>query len=336
MADRYQLGVAGLVHDHVWAELAKWKETGQVDIVAAADPNAPLQERIANEFGVQQLFSSVTEMLENSEVDILQVCTSNAGALEVIEAAAERKIPVVLEKPMAATLEQADRMLSAMEEAGVLFFVNWPNRWRPPTLRAWEQIQQGVIGEVFQARVRMAHRGPREFGCSDYFCDWLYDASQNGGGALIDYCCYGAAAFRYLFGMPQAVQAVAGRLAKEDINVEDNAAITLLYEKRFAIAEASWSQIPSYHDAVYLGSKGTLWTDAGKMWVAYEEGEQRELPVEPLPEGHRTGPESFLACLKSGESPGDVCSPQICRDVQEILQSGLQAAQTGQRIQLSS
>ncbi len=333
MAEKLRLAVVGLVHDHVWGELRRWLDTNRIEIVAAADANIPLRERIRQEFGVDQRFDSADAMFEACQIDIVQVCTSNAAAADVVEQAARRGIHVMLEKPMAATLEQADRMLTAANKSDIQFMINWPFRWRPNTLQSWKLVSDGIVGDVFNARVRMAHKGPREFGCSEYFCNWLYDPSQNGGGAIIDYCCYGAAAFRHVFGMPNSVQAVAARLAKKDIAVDDNAAITLIYDDRFAVTEASWCQIPSYHDSVYMGTKGTLWTEDGKIMVAIENSQQ-EITVEPLPNGRRTGPEYFLTCLENGETPADVCAPRVCRDTQEILEAGLRSAESGTRISL--
>jgi predicted dehydrogenase len=333
MSKAYRLGVAGLVHDHVWKELSHWQATGRVKIVAAADPHEPLRERLAREFGVQRFYDDAAKMFEDCELDVVQVCASNTEGAEVVEAAAARGVHAVVEKPMAANLPQADRMLAASEQAGTVLFINWPNRWRPNTLQAWKLVNDGAIGQLFDARIRMAHGGPRELGCSDYFCDWLYDASRNGAGALVDYCSYGAVGFRYLLGMPLAVQAVAGRLTKTDIPVEDNAVITLIYEQALAHAEASWSQVPAYHDAVYLGTTGTLWTESGKIWLADNNG-RREITVEPLPAGAQNGPEYFLTCLETEQRPTDVCSALLCRDAQEILEAGLQSAVSGRRIAL--
>lgn len=333
MADKLRLAVAGLVHDHVWDELRKWADTGRVDIVAAADPHARLRERAQSEYGVDQLFATPAEMFDKCNVDAVQVCTSNADGVAVVEEAASRGIHAVVEKPMAATLSGADRMLAAAEQAGITLFVNWPFRWRANVPLSWQLIQEGIIGQVFNARIRMAHKGPREFGCSDEFCGWLYDASQNGGGAIIDYCCYGAVALRYLFGMPKAVQGVAGRLTKTDIDVDDNAAITLIYDNCHGVTEASWSQIPAYHDALYLGTSGSLWTLEGRIFVAAEY-DQREIPVESLPEGEQTGPELFLKCLETGMRPPDVCCPRVCRDAQEILQAGVDSNARGVRLSI--
>lgn len=334
MARPYRLGIAGLVHDHVWRELGHWARTERVEFTAAADPNPPLRERVEREFGANRLFDDPAAMFEQCDLDVVQVCTSNRDAEPVVKAAAERGVHIVLEKPLSATLAQGERMCEAAEQGGVRFFINWPNRWRLPTLEAWNLVKQGAIGDVFHATMRMAHKGPREFGCSDYFCDWLYDASQNGAGALIDYCCYGAVAFRHLFGMPEAVQAVRGRLTKDDIDVDDNATITLMYPHRFASAEASWSQIPSYHDAVYLGTTGSLWTAGGQLQLAGEGGYTKQVRVQPLPAGRSNGPEMFLTCLETGEPFPDVCSARVCRDAQEILEAGLRAADSGRRVSL--
>lgn len=332
MPEKLKLAVAGLVHDHVWDELERWRDTDRVDFVAAADPHGELTDRAREEFGVEHCFADTKAMFDSVHPDVVQICTSNAAGLAVVEQAAERGIHIVLEKPMAATLKQADRMLAATAAGDRIFLINWPFRWRPNTLHAWKLVEDGFVGDVFHATIRMAHKGPREFGCSDFFCDWLFDAEQNGGGAMIDYCCYGAVGFRHLFGMPNAVQAVSAMLTKTDINVEDNASITLIYDDRFAVTEASWSQIPSYHDMVFLGTTGTMWTEHGRLRFAREDGVPTDIPVEPLPDGQGSGPEMFLHCLDTGTTPPDVCDAKTCRDAQAILSAGQAAAESGSRI----
>ena len=226
-------------------------------------------------------------------------------------------------------------MLAAAESAGTILLVNWATAWNPALRTAYRLATEGAIGQVFQVRVRMAHCGPKELGCSEYFYGWLYDAEKNGAGALMDYCCYGAAFCRYLLGAPRAVQGVAGCLVKEDFPVDDNAAITMIYDGAFGIAEASWTQVPSYHDMEILGSEGTLVTDAGKLWVATKEKKERS-PVEldDLPEGERNGPEYLIHCLETGKTPEGMCTARNCRDAQEILEAGLISAREGRRIEL--
>lgn len=335
MPAKLRLGVAGLVHDHVWNELKCWAATGSVEIVAVADSNEPLRQRARDEYGVERIFDDPRAMLDECNLNVVEICTSNADALPVVLAAAQRGVHCKIEKPMAASLADADAMLAAVEKSGVTLMVNWPNRWRPNTTHAWRLVRDGAIGQVFTARVRMAHGGPRELGCSDYFCDWLFDASQSGSGALIDYCSYGAAAFAHLFGLPNAVQAVSARLTKRNIDVVDNAVITCIYDNKFGLTEASWSQVPSYHDAMYFGSRGTLWTESGRLRLAKgKEGEFDDIAVEPLPPGQTNGAEYMLWCLDHDEPPGDTCSARVSRDAQEIMEAGLIAAEAGNRVSL--
>ncbi len=330
-----RLGVAGLVHDHVWTELRYWVETGRVDIVAVGDPHEPLRQRARDEFGVEKFFDDPLAMIEECRLDIVEVCTSNADHVAVVEAAAGQGVHCKVEKPMAASLADADRMLAAADSSGIVLLVNWPNRWRPNTIQAWHLVQSGEIGKPFTVRMRMAHCGPRELGCSEYFCDWLYDSSQAGSGALFDYCSYGAAAFSHLLGLPKSVQAVARRLLKQDISVVDNAAIACEYDQCFAFTEASWTQMPHYHDAIYFGDEGTLWTQTDQVLLAKgREGVPVQVTVAPLPADRRNGAELMLWCLDHGEQPPDTCNSRVCRDAQEILEAGLIAAASGVRVYL--
>lgn len=334
MTRTYRLAVIGLVHDHVWNELKQWKQTGRVDLTAICESDPALIQRARSEFGMTEFYSDPAEMLASGRIDIVQICTSNAAGLDAVRVAADAGTHAVIEKPLAANLSQAESMLGIVENAGVRLFVNWPFRWRTPTLQAWEMVRNGLVGQIFNAKIRMAHRGPREFGCSDQFCGWLYDAEQNGAGALIDYCCYGAVASRYLFGMPQSVQAFAARLTKTDISVEDNASLMMIYPDCYVTAEASWSQIPGYHDSVYLGTQGSLWTERGRLLLATDEDHVEEITVNPLVESQISGPACFLDCLERELDFPDVCDPVLCRDAQEILQAGLDSNEQGTRLDL--
>jgi len=335
VAKTYRVGVIGMVHDHVWKETKHWQECPNAELVAAADPNEPLREKMRSERGVQSLYADWREMLEKEDLDCIQLTVENSAGADVVEAAAAKGLHIASEKPMAATLEQADRMLKAAESAGIELLINWPLAWKPEALRAAELARDGEIGQVFFVRVRMAHCGPKELGCSPYFYGWLYDAEKNGAGALMDYCCYGAAFCRLLLGVPKAVTGVCARLVKNDIDVDDNAVITMVYERSFASTEASWTQIPSYHDIVIMGSEGTLITDRGKLLLGKERhAPPSEIEVPPLPVGRRNGPEYLLHCLETGEHVEGMCSPRVGRDAQEILEAGLLSARTGRRVEL--
>jgi predicted dehydrogenase len=131
MTRTLKLGVAGLVHDHVWGELPFWKAQPNVELAAVADPHPELNERAVREFGVARSYPSVEAMLAAEKLDLLQVCTSNRDGVDAAVAAAERGIHCVVEKPMAHNLAGADRMLAAHRKAGTRLAINWPIYWKP-------------------------------------------------------------------------------------------------------------------------------------------------------------------------------------------------------------
>jgi len=335
MAKKYRVCVIGMVHDHVWGLTRDFLNCENAELVAAADENEPLREKIQRERGVKSLYSDWREMIEKEEIDCALICTENSAAADIVEALAEKGIHAMVEKPMAANLAQADRMLKATEDAGTRLFINWATAWKPCVREAVRRVKAGDIGDVFLVRVRMAHQGPKELGCSPYFYGWLYNAGKNGAGAFMDYCCYGTAFCRYLLGMPRQVSAVAGRLVKDYISVDDNAILIMIYEKAFAVAEASWTQIPAYHDMLILGSAGTMYTEEGKLFISTAPKEKfKEVELPELPEGERNGAEYFLRCIKTGEEIEGMCNPRISRDAQEILEAGLLSVEKGRRIDL--
>jgi len=335
MPETHRVAVCGLVHDHVWGELAHWRDCPGCEVVAAADPNEELRERVRG-MGIVGVYSDWREMADAEEFDIAAVYGANSDAVEVVEGLAPRGVHFVIEKPMAARLEQADRMVKAADAAGVTLMVNWPIAWHAALHEAGRRVAAGDIGQPFYMNVYMGHAGPKEIGCSEHFYGWLYDANKNGAGALMDYCCYGAAVSRWWFGQPQAVQAVAGRLVRDYLTVEDNAIITMLYPTLFAETQASWSTVPGRHDLVVRGDQGTLCTTDNyrKLVIATGKGPGEEVEPQPLPENEGNAALYLTSCLNEGAAPQGLVSAQVGRDAQEVLEAGLIAAAEGRRVEL--
>lgn len=336
MSQTFRVGVAGLIHDHVWGMLRWWKELADAELVAAADVNAPLREKVRTDFGLERTYASYTEMLDREELDIVLVTLDNAGTADAVEAAAAHGAHVMSEKPMAATLAQADRMIAACRRAKVELMINWPTAWSPAIQTMDRLIREGAIGEVHKTKYVAAHQGPREFGCTPYFYNWLYDPQLNGAGALIDYCCYGANLAAQWLGRPASVVGIMGTLVKPDFPVDDNAIIVAKYPHAFGVAEASWTQQASDGGAnpSVFGSEGTLSVLGNRVRFA-RLGRDAEL-IEPdrASPGRRNGAEYLVSCIQSGAPVEGMCSAATSRIAQEILQHGLESAQQGREIVL--
>jgi predicted dehydrogenase len=332
MAKTYRVGVASLVHDHIWGELKQWQALPNAEVVAAGDINADLRER-AQQRGIARVYESWRAMLdaEADNLDIVQVTSENSAHAEIVEAAAALGKHIIVEKPMAATLAQAERMVAAAEKAGVLLLVNWPTAWIPAFQEMERRIVAGEIGQVRYFKYRSAHNGPREIGCDPHFVEWLYDAEKNGAGAYMDYCCYGAAMCARFLGLPEKVTGLRGVFAKDYPIPDDAAIVAMQYPHALGVAEASWVQPTGYATAnpVAYGSEGALSLQGGKVNVLKvgQPGETVEAPPTQAP--RRSGPEYLIHCIETGSPIEGVCSAKVSRDAQEILEAGLRAADTG-------
>jgi len=275
-------------------------------------------------------------MLEQEELDIVQAAAENNAGADIVEAAAAKGCHVISEKPMAARLSQAERMLQAAETAGTLLLINWPTAWNPAFVYLTELVRAGEIGRPFYLKNRSAHNGPKEIGCSRYFYEWLYDEEKNGAGALMDYCCYGAKLCAYLLGLPEQVTGFRGVFVKDYYVPDDNALIVAKYPQALGLCEASWTQPVGYAtpNPVVYGTEGSLAVQGGKVIQQRPGREPEVLEPPPLPEGRRNGPEYLVHCLETGETPRGMCTAQVGRDAQEILEAGLRAADTGQTVTL--
>jgi predicted dehydrogenase len=232
-------------------------------IVAAAEPYQELREQAKTRWGAMGLYDDCATMLEREQLDAILVCGDNASKAEIAELAARRGVHVYQDKPMAATLAQADRILKAVEASGIAYMCAYHSAFS----RLYEQtrslLQDGAIGRVYLARGVTGHGGPREFGCSDYFCEWLFDKRRNGGGTFIDEACYLLDGFVDYLGPIGEVSAFTAQIGHRDYlppDVEDNAvAIVRFASGALGVIDSKWGQVgPAPVRTSFHGTHGTL------------------------------------------------------------------------------
>jgi predicted dehydrogenase len=341
------VGVLGLSHDHVWPNLAALVAGEHGRLVAAADPDPRLREKVLGLHGGVAVHETFDGLLERRDLDAVLVFSDNRRSAELGVRALGRGLPVMIEKPMAADLAGARALLAAAKAAGVTLMVNWPTAWRPALRHGLTLALDGAVGEPTQLSHRGGHAGPREYGCSPQFCDWLYDPTRNGGGALVDYCGYGAVLCRLVLGRPQAVTAVTPPPRKAGLVAEDNAVAILSYPRALGLLEGSWTQIggePAFAMILY-GERGTLLVHQprathegervgpGRVQVVTPAG-SRFIDPPPLAPDERDGPTHFLSCLSSGRDVTGFCAAEVGRDVQEVLAAAQRSSATGRRVEL--
>ena len=339
---RYRVAVAGVTHGHVSAHLREWKALPNVDVVAVADANAEERGAYLRRFemeGVQE-YESAAALFDAEEVDIVSVCTETSAHAAVVEIAAAHGVHALVEKPLAFSLADAERMLAAAGKYGVQVLTNYPTRWGSRvTPRALEFVRQGGIGRPYEVRHRGGGTKPRAVDANTFF-KWLYQPPFNGAGAFMDYCCYGADMAVGVLGTPASVYAIAGRWQRNDLVTDDNARMLLQYPRAGALIEATWSQFGHLpYSTLFLGESATLaiGEDGAVLYTAENEREGgRPLALDelPAPAAEPDLPSHLIACLERGEPAIASAGVAFQRDVTEVLDAGLRSVKRGEVVRL--
>lgn len=257
-----RLGVAGLNHNHVYGILSRYRD-GKADIVGIAEPNKALWVKFGKIFHIPDslFFTDLKTMVLKKKPDAVLGYNAAANHVDIVEVCAPLGIPVMVEKPMAATLDQAKRINDLVTKYKTVFLVNYETTWYQSTRDIYNTVNAGTIGSIKRMVAHDGHQGPKEIGCSEEFLAWLTDPVLNGAGALNDFGCYGADQMTWMMHgeRPIAVSAIARHYKPEVYpKVEDDALIIVEYKTATGEIEGSWNWPFSIKDFEVFGETGYL------------------------------------------------------------------------------
>jgi predicted dehydrogenase len=337
-----RIAIIGLNHDHAFGFIPRMRNREDVQLVGIVESNPELVARYASRFQLDSnLFSSsLEELLARTNVQAVAVFTSAFDHRRVVELCAAKGIDVMMEKPLAVNLEQARAIETAAKAGGIQIVVNYETTWYPATQAAYAiACDRQEIGDLRKIVVHDGHRGPMEIGCSTNFLNWLTDPVLNGGGALVDFGCYGADLITWLMGgqRPTSVFAVTQQIKPEVYpRVDDEATIVLIYPKAQGIIQASWNWAFDRKDMEVYGQTGYVFVPRSDLLKVRKPGGQ-ETQIAPVPlSGPNADPLSNLAAVERREiKPSGLSSLEINLIVTEILDAARESARTGRRIDLA-
>jgi predicted dehydrogenase len=258
-----KIAVAGITHGHVPLILDRGKK-GKTDVVLVGiyEPNKDLAQRLANQFNLSTnlFYTNLSQMLDAVKPDAVTAFGSTYEHMEVVEACAPRGIHVMVEKPLATSMEQAKRMEDLVRKYHINLLTNYETSWYPTTAKAYQLVSDSnYVGKVRKVVIHDGHEGPQEIGVSKEFFAWLTDPVQDGGGALFDFGCYGANLMTYLMQNEEPVSVTAvTRQFKPAIypKVDDDATIIVDYSTAQCIIQASWNWPFGRKDMEIYGETG--------------------------------------------------------------------------------
>jgi glucose-fructose oxidoreductase len=336
-----RVALAGLVHGHASGFSEQFQHRTDLQIVGIAEADRQLAAQFAKRYGLAPglFYSDLEAMLKATHPQAILAYTNTYDHRLVVEICARYGVPVMMEKPLAVSLEDARAIEKAAREGNIQVLVNYETTWYASNQAAYEVVHQGTIGEIRKIVVLDGHSGPKEIGVGPEFLAWLSDPKLNGGGALFDFGCYGADLATWLMDgrRPDSVTAVTQRLKPEVYpRVDDEATIILTYPNAQAIVQASWNWPFSRKDLEVYGQKGyaiTVGRDAVR--VRLPEKEEISAAAKPLEKARRDSVSYLRAVVLEGLKPQGQSSLETNLIVTEILEAARQSAATGKAVSLA-
>jgi predicted dehydrogenase len=341
-----KIGVIGLTHTHVhW--IFESEKRGDFEIVGIVEPNRELAQRYAEQHGysMDKVFDTSKELLDKTTVEAVTAFGNIYDHLSVVETFAPKGIHVMVEKPLAVSLEHAKKMEKLAQKHHIHLLTNYETTWYPTNHKAYELTRKdSLIGDIRKVVVRDGHRGPKKIGINQEFLDWLADPELNGGGAITDFGCYGANLLTWLMDgeRPQSVTTITRQLqAENNPKVDDEAIIILNYSHSVAIIQASWNwpmgrkdmEIYGLTGAIYADNRHNLRVRIAEGYDGYKEEimklEERNPPFDD--------PFSLLTALINEDiqlPANDLSSLENNMIVMEILDAAIRSAKKGRTIEL--
>ncbi|MBO9728793.1 MAG: Gfo/Idh/MocA family oxidoreductase [Chitinophaga sp.] len=263
LAQPLRVAVAGVSHGHAAFILGR-PNKGDILIAGIYEPDTALAKLRARQYHLPEniFYTRLDQMLDAVKPAAVLAFGSIKAHRDVVAAAAPRHIHVMVEKPLATTVADAQWMDSVARRYQIHLLTDYETSWYPSVAKTFQLLEDSSFaGQVRKVTINDGHQGPKEIGCGPEFLQWLTDPVLNGGGALMDFGCYGANLMTRLMKnhMPVSVTAAA-RHYKPLVypKVEDDATILVDYGDAQCTIQASWNWTFSRKDMEVYGDKGYL------------------------------------------------------------------------------
>jgi predicted dehydrogenase len=339
----------GFDHMHMGDLLRMVQDHPNAEIAALFDPDkARMQDAIAA-FDVPQdrVFTDFDICMAAGPYDVAILCCTTADHAAYTERLAPHGCHVFVEKPFAASAEDARRMIAAMEGTGKQLVINWPLRWVASHVMAKRLIDDGLIGDLREVHFYDGNRGPL-YHLADKVevspeeverlkpGSWWYKRAA-GGGSLLDYMGYGATLGTWFRNGRAPIEVTCTVDDTPGIEVDQHAIAVCRYETGLSKMETRWGtftdpwtiQPQPTCGFTFIGSDGTLTSpDYATHLTAQTRArpDRHEIAVDPLPEGADNPIAYVLDCLSQGRPVDGPLAPDLCLTAQRIVDTAAASA----------
>lgn len=340
---------------HMGDLLRQVSEHPDADIVGICDEQPDAMRLAIEALGIEEsaVFTDFRQCMEQTQPDLVILCPPTGEHAVWVERIAPFGAHLFVEKPFAASLQDADRMIGAARDAGITMVINWPIRWEPCYYSAWRLIQEGTIGDITEVHYYGGNRGPLYHGADKVESEptaeekqqsWWYKL-ESGGGSLRDYLGYGVTLGTWFNGGQVPTDVTSVTAATPGLEVDEHSITIARYENTLSKFETRWgtftdpwvNQPQPKCGFVVRGTCGTISGYDYESTVRVQTTAQPEgfdCPAEPLPEGERNGIEYTLKCIGEDLPIEGPLSIEIARIGQQIIDSAILSAEQKRTVPL--
>ena len=300
-----RLGLLSFAHVHAEAYAHNLGTMPGIEFVGVADEDRARGGYYAHLYNAP-LYPSYDSLLAE-QPDGVVVCSENAKHRHLVELAAQAGVHALCEKPLATTLADAQAMLDACAQAGVILMTAFPMRFSAPLLEIKGLLERGGIGKV------LACSGANQGQLPKRYRDWFVDKRLAGGGAVMDHVVHLADILRWYLGSEVVeVYAQLNRIMHRDaVDVETGGLLMLTFaDGTFASIDCSWSRpfnYPTWGGLTFdlIGQTGVVNVDAFRQnmvlysnlnehpsWLAWQSDPDRAMIAD------------FVAAIRDQRAPG--------------------------------
>ncbi len=335
-----------LVHEHPNAEIA-----------GIFDPDITRMQPAIQAFSIPEdrVFTDFRKCMAATAPDLAILCAATADHADYCERLATYGCNVFVEKPFAASISDARRMIAAMQPTGKLLAINWPLAWVESHVTAKTLIDAGRIGRLNEVHFYDGNRGPL-YHLADKVevspeeverqkpDSWWYKKAS-GGGSLLDYLGYGATLGTWYMDGEAPLEVTCTVDETPGIEVDQHSITVCRYARGLSKMETRWGTFTDpWHiqpqpkcGFVFVGSDGTISSYDYEDHVTMQTRDHPEptiIPADPLPEGKRNAVEYVLGCMDRGEAISGPLSPDLSLTAQRIIDTAARSAKEKRTLDL--
>ncbi len=350
--------IAGINFDHFhMGDLLRYAAGHpQVDLVGISDEQPERMTEVTRKLGIppDRVFTDYRSCLERTRPDLVILCPAASKHGDWVRRVAPYGPHLLVEKPFAGSLREADRMIRAMPATSTLM-INWPLQWVGSHRKAHELITAGAIGDVLNVWHFGGNRGPLWHGAdkdertpaqvaAGKPDSWFYKRAH-GGGSLLDYLGYGTTLGTWYQGGRRPLEVTATVDEPPGLEVEEHSIVVARYAHGLSKFETRWGTftdpwtLPTQPRCGFIiaGTEGTVSSyDYDDFVTVQTRRRPRPHPLAaPAPKAPHQNPVQYLIhCLDHGVPPEGPVSLPISRLGQEIVDAACRSARTGRTVKL--